>query len=163
MAERLGWMMCRRSFFGTLMAGLAAGSAGAAPATRDPRTALSEEEDFAVPPHRVYDALLDAKQFGAFSGAPATIDRKEGGALILFGGAIVARNVELLPDKRIVQAWRDADWASGIYSMLRFEISPKNGGTHLTLVQTGFPAGQYADLHAGWHEHYLAPMKKYLR
>lgn len=163
MTEGLDGAMRRRGFLGAILVGLTAGPGIAAPAARDPRTALSEEEDFAAAPHRVYEALLDEKQFATFTGAPAAIDRKEGGALTLFGGAIVARNVELVPDKRIVQAWRDAAWAPGIYSMLRFELSPKDRGTHLLLIQTGFPAGQYADLHSGWHEHYLVPLKKYLR
>ena len=126
-------------------------------------TALREEEDFAAPPHRVYEALLDEKQFAGFTGAPAKIDRREGGALSLFGGVIVARNVELVPDKRIVQAWRDTAWAAGIYSMLKFELSASGSGTHMVLDQTGFPAGQFSDLDSGWHEHYLAPMKKVLR
>ena len=126
-------------------------------------TALREEEDFTVPPHRVYEALLDEKQFATFTGAPAKIDCREGGALTLFGGAIVARNVELVPDKRIVQAWRDTAWAAGIYSMLKFELAAKGAGTHMVLDQTGFPAGQFSDLDSGWHVHYLAPMKKFLR
>ena len=135
-------------------------SVRAAPAKTDPRTSLREEEDFAAPPHRVYEALLDEKQFAGFSGAPAKIDRSEGGALNLFGGAIIARNVELVPDKRVVQAWRDPLWAPGIWSTLRFELSAKGRGTHLVLDQAGFPAGEYGALHSGWHEHYLGPMKK---
>lgn len=127
------------------------------------RTALREEADFAAPPHRVYEALLDEKQFSSFTGAPAKIDRTEGGALSLFGGAITARNVELVADKRIVQAWRDPEWAPGIYSIVRFELTAKGAGTHLALDHTGFPAGQFSELDSGWHEHYLEPMKKLFR
>jgi len=126
-------------------------------------TSLREEADFAASPHRVYEALLDEKQFSRFTGAPARINRTEGGALSLFGGAILARNVELVADKRIVQAWRDPAWAPGVHSVVRFELTPAGGGTHLMLDQTGFPAGQYSELDSGWHEHYLEPMKKFLR
>lgn len=154
----LGGLFCTAA----LLAGAAAGAAPDKVKTAS-RTALREEEDYAVPPHRVYEALLDEKQFSALTGAPAKIDRAEGGALSLFGGQIVARNIELVPDKRIVQAWRDADWAPGIYSMLKFELTAKGAGTHLVLDQTGFPAGQFSDLDSGWHEHYLEPLKKFLR
>jgi activator of HSP90 ATPase len=126
-------------------------------------TALREEADFAAPPHRVYEALLDEKQFASFTGAPAKINRSEGGASSLFGGAIIARNVELVADKRIVQAWRDAEWGPGIHSIVKFELTRQGSGTHLVLDHTGFPAGQFSDLDSGWHEHYLEPMKKFLR
>jgi activator of HSP90 ATPase len=63
-----------------------------------------------------------AKQFTAFSGAPAEIDREPGGTFSLFGGLIVGRNVELIPKERIVQAWRPADWEAGVYTLVRFEL-----------------------------------------
>lgn len=158
----------RRAILGSLVypgAGLAVFPAAAAPGKAGTASlkALRQEADFSATPHRVYEALLDEKQFTGFSGAPAKISRTEGGTLSLFGGAIVARNVELVADKRIVQAWRDSDWAPGIYSIVKFELTPRGAGTHLVMDQTGFPAGQFSDLDPGWHEHYWEPMKKFLR
>jgi activator of HSP90 ATPase len=169
--EITGGLMRRRLFLGSLFGtAVAAASARAAADKAAPDktktaslTALREETDFAAPPHRVYEALLDEKQFASFTGAPAKINRSEGGTLSLFGGQIVARNVELVPDTRIVQAWRDAAWAPGIHSIVKFELTPHGAGTHLVLDHTGFPAGQFSDLDSGWHEHYLEPMKKFLR
>ena len=156
----------RRLFLGSLFwLAFGARAAGAAPdkaaeARTASLTALHEEADFAAPPHKVYEALLDEKQFASFTVAPAKINRTEGGTLSLFGGAITARNVELVADRRIVQAWRDADWAPGIHSIVKFELTPRGAGTHLVLDHTGFPAGQYSDLEPGWREHYIEPMKK---
>jgi activator of HSP90 ATPase len=161
----IGAGMGRRLFLGSLFwSVIAPAAAGAAPgkAGTTSLTALRQEADFSVSPHRVYDALLDEKQFTSFSGVPAKIDRAEGGALSLFGGAIVARNVELVADKRIVQAWRDSAWAPGIYSIVKFELTPRGAGTHLVMDQTGFPAGQFSDLDPGWREHYWEPMKRFL-
>lgn len=162
-------MMRRRVLTGGLSGILAV--AAVAPALAAPAgkaktaslTSLRQEADFAVPPHRVYEALLDEKQFTAFSGAPAKINRGEGGVLSLFGGQITARNLELVADKRIVQAWRDAAWGPGIHSIVKFELTPQGSGTHMVLDHTGFPAGQFTELDSGWREHYLEPMKKYLR
>ena len=67
------------------------------------RTTLHYQVDFKASPQRVYDALLDAKQFAAFSGLPAEIDPKPGGTFSLFSAQIVGRNVELVPGQRIVQ------------------------------------------------------------
>jgi len=62
---------------------------------------FAEEADFAASPHRVYEALLDEKQFSRFTGAPARINRTEGGALSLFGGAILARNLAARSDEDV--------------------------------------------------------------
>jgi activator of HSP90 ATPase len=74
------------------------------------RTSLHQEVDFKVTPARVYEVLLDSKQFASFTGMPAEIDAKAGGAFYMFQGMIVGRTVELVADQRIVQAWRPAAW-----------------------------------------------------
>jgi hypothetical protein len=50
------------------------------------RTSLHQEIDYKVHAQRIYEILLDAKQFAAFTGMPADIDAKPGGAFSLFGG-----------------------------------------------------------------------------
>ena len=124
------------------------------------RTALHFDVDFAAPPRLLYAALLDQKQFAALTGPPATIDPAPGGALSLFGGLIVARNVELVPDQRIVQAWRPTHWGPGVYSIAHFEFSAHAGGTKLRFDHTGFPAGEYDHLYAGWPSHYWDALHK---
>jgi len=132
------------------------------PETRS-RTSLHQEAAFKSAPARLYAALLSSKDFTAFSGLPATIDPAAGGAFSLFGGQIVGRNIELVPDRRIVQAWRAvADFPAGVYSLVKFELLPKAGGTSLVLDHTGFPPGHYDHLNAGWAPHYWAPLKKFL-
>jgi activator of HSP90 ATPase len=114
-------------------------------------------------PQRVYDALLDAKQFSAFTGgAPAEIDSKAGGAFSCFGGMITGRNVELVPNQRIVQAWRAGNWPEGVYSIVRFELDAQGSETRLTLDHSAFPEGNAEHLEGGWHKMYWEPLKKYL-
>src|SRR5271170_6735230 len=59
----------------------------------DARTSLHQENLINAAPARIYEALLDSKQFAAFSGMPADIDPKAGGAFTMFGGMIMGRNV----------------------------------------------------------------------
>jgi activator of HSP90 ATPase len=114
-------------------------------------------------PKRVYDALLDAKQFSAFTGgAPAEIDSKAGGAFSCFGGMITGRNVELMPNQRIVQAWRAGNWPEGVYSIVKFELDARGSETRLTLDHSAFPEGNAEHLESGWHKMYWEPLKKYL-
>jgi activator of HSP90 ATPase len=126
----------------------------------DPRTSLHQEVELAATASRIEGALLDAKQFAAFTGLAATIDAHEGGAFSLFGGLIVGRNIELVSGQRIVQAWRPTHWNPGVYSIAKFEFRPSGSGTLVVLDHTGFPAGEYDHLSSGWYSHYWDPLKK---
>jgi activator of HSP90 ATPase len=126
------------------------------------RTSLHQEMSFPVAPARVYQVLLSSKEFAACTGMPAEIDAKVGGAFSMFGGMIVGRNIELVADQRIVQAWRPANWEPGVYSLVRFEIKPQGSGSAVVLDHTGFPSGDYDHLFSGWGERYWDPMHKYL-
>jgi activator of HSP90 ATPase len=128
---------------------------------------IHQEIIFKASPGRVYDALLDSKAFSAFTGRAAEIDRNPGGAFSCFGGVITGRNVELVPDQRIVQAWRVGNWPEGVYSIVKFELQAQGSETRLVMDHAGFPAelrahlaGEQAD--GGWHRQYWEPLKKYL-
>jgi activator of HSP90 ATPase len=125
------------------------------------RTTLHYEIDMKPAPERIYAALLDAKQFAAFSGLAAEIDPAPGGVFSLFGGQIVGRNIETVKDQRIVQAWRPTHWDPGVYSIAHFELKARGAESSLIFDHTGFPAGDADSLDSGWKNHYWEPMKKY--
>jgi activator of HSP90 ATPase len=168
----------RRQFVAGIAMGVAALSAPSKGRTQPPqlpgngtpegapnprRTSLHYQARFKVSPQRVYEALLDPKQFVAFSGMPAEIDAKEGDAFSLFGGQIVGRNIELVSNQRIVQAWRPASWSPGIYSIVKFELNSNGSGSTLVLDHTAFPEGLADHLDSGWHGHYLNTLQKYFQ
>jgi activator of HSP90 ATPase len=133
---------------------------------------IHQEPVFQADRKRVYKVLTDAGQFGQmmhFSGvsmslgkSPTEISQQVGGAFVLFGGHIVGRHIELVPDERIVQAWRVVDWNPGVYSLAKFEFTEKGSGTRIVFDHTGFPEGLAQHLASGWVEHYWAPLAKYL-
>ncbi|WP_261305508.1 SRPBCC family protein [Paenibacillus andongensis] len=126
-------------------------------------SAIHQEVVFAASPNRIYEALTDAAQFSKVSGgAPTEITPEAGGSFSCFGGMIVGKNIELEPNKRIVQAWRVANWEEGVYSLVKFELEEQGEGTRLVFSHTGFPEGQEAHLAPGWHTNYWEPLKKYL-
>jgi activator of HSP90 ATPase len=125
------------------------------------RTSLHQEIDIKAAPQRIYETLLSSKQFAAFSGLPAEIDPKVGGAFSMFGGQIVGRSVELVPGQRIVQAWRPNHWDPGVYSMVKFDLKPRGSETTIVLDHTGFPEGDFESLTSGWQEHYWGPLRKF--
>jgi activator of HSP90 ATPase len=126
------------------------------------RTSLHQEIDLEASPQRIYEILVDSKQFAAFSGEAAEIGREEGNTFSMFGGVIVGRNVELVPGQRIVQAWRPTHWPAGVYSLVRFELKAQGAHTTLILDHTGFPEGDFASLNYGWGLKYWEPLKKFL-
>jgi activator of HSP90 ATPase len=127
------------------------------------RTSLHQEIDYKAGAQRIYEVLLSSKDFSAFSGYAAEIDPKVGGAFSMFGGLVVGRNVELVPNQRIVQAWRLAqEFPEGIYSLVKFELKAKDSGTRIELDHTGFPEGHFDHLDTGWYSHYWEPLRKFL-
>jgi activator of HSP90 ATPase len=132
-------------------------------AQNDKSITIHQEIDFNASPQRIYEALLDAKQFTAFSGRAAEINRDVGGAFSLFDGHINGRNVELVPNKRIVQAWRTVDWPEGVYSIAKFELKAQGPGTHLIFDHVGFPERLHDHLAAGWEENYWSLLRKYFK
>jgi activator of HSP90 ATPase len=136
----------------------------ALPATSEnkTRTSLHQEVDFMAAPQRIYDVLLDSKQFAAFTGLPAEIDPKPGGTFSVFQGMIVGRNIELVSAQRIVQAWRPAAWPTGIYSLVKFDLQARGNGSTVVLNHSSFPEGDYDHLSQGWNERYWEPLRKFL-
>ena len=133
------------------------------------------EPVFKASPSRVYHALTVAAQFDKVSklsaamqsgmapaAKPTQISPVAGGAFSLFGGYVTGRNIELVPNKRIVQAWRPMTWAPGIYSIAKFELAEQDSGTKITFDHTGFPQGTGEHLAEGWHDNYWNPLARFL-
>ncbi len=124
---------------------------------------IHQEVDFKVSPDKVYNALLDSKQFTTFSGRVAEINATVGGSFSLFEKHIVGQNVELVLNQRIVQVWRVVDWPAGVYSIARFELKTQGSGTHLIFDHIGFPEGLQEHLADGWQRNYWDLLTKYLK
>jgi activator of HSP90 ATPase len=160
--------------FGGLALGSTEAWAGADDEISRTAEAIHQEAVFKASRKRVYDALTDAKRFDKviqLSGVmqamhlpdkPAEISREVGGAFTLFGGHITGRHVELVPNERIVQAWRTGGWAPGVYSIAKFELVEQDSGTKIVFDHTGFPKGEAEVLASGWKAHYWEPIEKLL-
>jgi activator of HSP90 ATPase len=161
------------------LTGLSIGSLSALGSTEEgvSRTAESihQEPVFKANPKRVYEALIDEKQFEkvtqlgaakqsgmALGNKRTQIGQEAGGPFTLFGGHIVGRHIELVPSQRIVQAWRVVDWDPGIYSLVKFELIGQGSGTKIIFDHAGFPQGKGQHLADGWKAHYWEPLDKYL-
>jgi uncharacterized protein YndB with AHSA1/START domain len=116
-----------------------------------------------APPKKVYAALIEEKRHAKFTGETAKISRKVGGPFSCYGGYLTGINVELVPAKRIVQAWRAKSWPAGTYSIATFALARAAGGkTKVTFTHVGVPSANAKDINSGWRTHYWKPLKAYL-
>jgi activator of HSP90 ATPase len=113
-------------------------------------------------PAQVYRAFMVAAEHAKFTGAPAEISAEEGGTFACYNGAVHGRNVALVADQRIVQAWRAKGWAEGVYSIARYELTGEGNDTRLTFDQDGVPEASLVHIDAGWHRMYWEPLARHL-
>jgi uncharacterized protein YndB with AHSA1/START domain len=83
---------------------------------------------FKASPHEVYQALMDTTKHAEFTGGEARISDQVNGEIMAYDGYITGKNIELVPDQKIVQDWRAVDWPEGIFSRVTFEFTPIPGG-----------------------------------
>jgi activator of HSP90 ATPase len=137
--------------------------------------AIQQAVTFDASPQRVYQALTKTKDFDsvtrlsdgavllAAAGAkPTAISTEVGGPFTLFGGYITGRHLEMLPNERLVQAWRAGSWKPGGFSIAAFYLTAEAGKTKLNFEHRGFPDGNGTSLAQGWHAHYWEPLAKFL-
>jgi activator of HSP90 ATPase len=117
---------------------------------------------FKASPHAVYEALMDSKKHAAFTGGKARISRLVGGVIMAYDDYIAGKNVELVPDRKIVQDWRAVDWPEGYYSRVVFGFTAIPEGTRLDFIHTDVPDGTEEEFTQGWIDNYWEPLKMYL-
>ena len=123
---------------------------------------IRQSVTFRTSPHAVYELLMDSRKHAKFTGEKASIIRKIGGKFSAYAGYISGVNLDLVPDKKIVQLWRGNDWTKGHYSKVTFSLKKVERGTRLTFRQSGVPGEQYKDIKQGWHDYYWKPMREML-
>ena len=125
---------------------------------------IRQSVTFKAPPHDVYEALMDSRKHAAFTGGKASISRKVGGKFAAFDGWLGGTNLQLVPDRKIVQSWRcDArGWPQDHYSTATFSLKKVKGGTRLAFTQSGVPELCYDQINQGWRDNYWTPMRTVL-
>lgn len=115
-------------------------------------------------PETIYDLLADSKKHSAVTGRKASISRKIGGTFSAGGNDVSGINVDLVPGRRIVQAWRHRRFPDGIFSMAAVTLTPTpDGGTELVLTHRGVPKALIPETERAWRDQYWSRIKAWLR
>ncbi len=111
----------------------------------------------------LYESLLHADKHAAFTEAEAIIDPKVNGKFSVYDGYCHGHNIELIPNKKIVQAWHFAEdgWPADHFSICTFSLEKVKNKTKLSFTQTGIPEHKAASLKSGWATFYWEPLKEF--
>lgn len=116
-----------------------------------------------APPKELFDTYLDSKKHSAVTGGKARISRKAGAKFTAWNGVLSGRNLLIVPNRLIVQAWRSAHFKrSDPDSILVLEFRKAPGGGRIDLVHGNVPPQDHKGVKGGWPKYYWKPWKKYL-
>jgi activator of HSP90 ATPase len=118
---------------------------------------------FHVLPRDLYSAWLDSDLHSAMTGGKAHVNGQVGEEFDAWDGYIHGKNLELVTDRRIVQAWRTAEFSPDeADSRLEIQLEADKGGTKLTLFHSSLPP-HGTIYEQGWEEAYFEPMREFFK
>ncbi len=125
---------------------------------------IEQEIVIKTTPHEIYEAFMDSKIHSKFTESKVKISREIGGSYSVFEGDLTGKNVELIPDKKIVQTWRSEgeNWPKGYYSTITINLEPVDSGTLIKFTHVDIPEGAYESVKEGWDSYYWEPLKELL-
>lgn len=111
-------------------------------------------------PEEVFAALTNPFQIELWSGYPADMKPEAGYVFSLWEGDITGVNLEVVPNKRIVQEWFFGEQDE--QSIVRITLNKAGGRTLLDLNHTHIPEDVYEEITEGWRDYYLGSVKSML-
>lgn len=77
----------------------------------------------------------------------------------LWGGDIYGKNIEVVPQSKLVQEWTAGEWNQP--SKVTLTLSGKGNKTTVELLHEDVPDGETLEFEDGWKTNYLGPLKEY--
>lgn len=115
----------------------------------------------AASPTQIYNAFLDSTVHTRMTGGEAECGKNIGDKFTAWDGYIEGSNIELVPNKKIVQHWRTSEFeAQDEDSRLVIHFNKVENGTEVAIEHSNIPKGETQYLQ-GWIDHYFTPMKSY--
>jgi activator of HSP90 ATPase len=107
---------------------------------------------------------LDSNKHSAATGGAARMSRKPGGTFAAWDGQLSGKNLLIVKNRMIVQAWRSTQWkASDLDSTLILIFSKAPGGGQVNITHVNVPEHDHDGVMKGWRKYYWEPWKKYLQ
>lgn len=111
-------------------------------------------------PSEVWKALTEAAYIEAWGAGEVIMAPVPDTKFSLWDGAIHGTNLEVVPEKKLVQEWYGGIWEQP--SRVQFILFEEDGGTRLELVHDNVPDEDAYDIDNGWDNYYLGAIKDFL-
>ncbi len=121
---------------------------------------IRQTHQIKAPVEKVWKVLVDCKEIEGWGGGPCEMDDKVGTKFKLWGGDVHGKNIEVVPEKKLVQEWYEGDWPEP--SIVDFRLTSKDDGTQVQLLHERVPDSEYESIDKGWNKYYLGPLKVYV-
>lgn len=104
-------------------------------------------------PSDVYSALTNPFTIELWSGYPSVMSTEPGTEFSLWEGDITGRNIEFVPDRKIVQEWYFGEQQEK--SVVTVNIRPERDYSLVTVEHTNIPDDDFENISEGWNEYYM--------
>ncbi len=111
-----------------------------------------------APPEDVYLALTNEATMMLWTGDQASFVAEVGAEFSMWDGSILGKNLELEPNKKIVQQWFFGEEETETPSIVTLKLHPHNQGTSLEVRHTNIPDEEYNDIADGWTGEYVGSL-----
>lgn len=110
-------------------------------------------------PEEIFLALTNPFTIELWSDSPAKMDANEGTEFELWEGDICGKNLNVVPNKELVQEWYFDELPEP--SIVTIKLHPKGTGTSIELKHTNIPEDAYENIKEGWEEYYIGAIKRF--
>ena len=110
-------------------------------------------------PSDVYAALTNPYTIALWSGYSAVMSEEEGSEFSLWEGDITGRNIQIIPNQKVVQEWFFGD--QEVKSIVTIVIEPDRENSKVTVEHTNIPDEDFADIAEGWREYYFGAINNF--
>lgn len=111
----------------------------------------------AASPEEVFAALTNPFQIEIWSGYPAEMKAENGFVFSLWEGDICGVNIEVKPNRLLVQEWFFGETENP--SIVTLQLKKEGDKTRVELTHTNIPDDVYEEITEGWREYYLGSIK----
>lgn len=107
----------------------------------------------------VYNALVKPLAISIWTGAKTQMEEKAETEFSLFDGDITGKNLEFLPNQKIVQEWYFGEQEE--QSLVTILLHAENLKTKIELTHKNIPEDAFEDMKNGWDEYYFGALKEF--
>jgi activator of HSP90 ATPase len=108
----------------------------------------------------VYNALVNPNMIELWTGDDVVMDDQVGTEFSLYEGNISGKNLEIEPEKKIVQQWYFGDQEEA--SIVTIILHKDKNNTSVEVRQTNIPDEAYENIAEGWSYAYFEPIMELL-